>query len=141
MTIQIDSSTLRQTSWRGHVARFAIGGVVTVFTGLIGKAFGPRVGGVFLALPAVFPVSVYMMGRLENQKVGPGARGDRARRAAFVDASGAAMGGAGMVAFAVVAAVGLERNAPVALGAAVLAWALIALCTWGIRRRIKIRRT
>jgi hypothetical protein len=96
---------------------------------------------VFLALPAVFPVSIYMMGRLENQRVGPGARGDRARRAAFIDASGAAMGGVGMFAFAVVAAAGLQRSAPVALGAAVVAWTFVAICTWAIRRRIQIRRT
>jgi hypothetical protein len=71
MTIRIDSSTLRQTSWRGHVTRFAIGGAVTVLTGLIGKAFGARAGGVFLALPAVFPVSVYMMGRLKTRRSVP----------------------------------------------------------------------
>jgi hypothetical protein len=40
-----------------YVVPFFLGGAVTVATGLIAKTFGPVTGGLFLALPAIFPAS------------------------------------------------------------------------------------
>ena len=56
--IEIDSSALKQTQWHEYLLRFAMGGAITVIAGLIAKRFGPAVGGLFLAFPAIFPASV-----------------------------------------------------------------------------------
>ena len=116
--------------------RFAVGGVVTVATGLVGKIFGPVVGGLFLAFPAIFPTSLVMLERLENERAGPGARGDRARRAAIAEAAGAAMGSVGLIAFAGVTWFGLPRvGAAATLAASSVGWAAFALVSFVWRRR------
>jgi hypothetical protein len=72
--------------------------------------------------------------------VGAGARGDRARRAAIAEAAGASTGGVGLIAFAVVAWLGLPHlPAPLALGAAAIAWAAAGFGTWAVRRVLAIR--
>jgi hypothetical protein len=44
-----------------YVVPFFLGGAVTVATGLIAKTFGPVTGGLFLALPAIFPASATLL--------------------------------------------------------------------------------
>jgi hypothetical protein len=34
-----------------------MGGLVTVITGIVAKNWGPVIGGLFLAFPAIFPAS------------------------------------------------------------------------------------
>ena len=41
-------SSLREGRWYEYLIRFALGGAVTVFTGLISSRYGPSVGGLFL---------------------------------------------------------------------------------------------
>jgi hypothetical protein len=38
-----------------YAIRFVIGGLITTATGLVARKFGPVVGGLFLAYPAIFP--------------------------------------------------------------------------------------
>ncbi|HEY2731292.1 MAG TPA: DUF3147 family protein [Polyangia bacterium] len=136
MKLKFDFQPLRQTSWRGHLLRFAMGGAVTVGTGLVAKAFGPIVGGVFLAFPAIFPVGLMMVEKLQNESAGPGARGHRARRAAIAQAVGAAVGSLGLAGFAAAAWLGLERvGAGLALPLALAAWAVAAVGGWYLRKR------
>src|SRR6185312_4032849 len=56
--IRLDPGPLKESHLSGHAIRFAVGGVVTVATGVIAKAFGPVVGGLFLALPAILPAGI-----------------------------------------------------------------------------------
>jgi hypothetical protein len=140
--IRIDASALCETTWRGHLLRFAIGGAVTVATGLVGKFFGPIVGGLFLAFPAIFPIGAATIEGIENEKVGASARGDRARRAALTNAAGAAMGSVGLVAFAATGWAMLGAvSAAVALPVAAAAWAAFAFATWAVRKRCMTRKT
>jgi len=132
--IRLDPSPLRRTRWYGHALRFAAGGAITVATGLIGQAFGPVVSGLFLAFPAIFPVSVALMEKVEIEKVGGGAH--HARRAALADAVGATLGSLGLLAFAVTIWQVVERLGPAAaVPMAALAWAIVAGGAWVLRRR------
>ena len=135
MRVRPDLAPLRQTQWHGHVLRFAAGGLATVATGLVAKALGPVVGGLFLAFPAIFPIGLATAERLQDRQAGPGARGDRARRAGICQAVGAAAGCVGLAAFAMVAWSTLGRwPVPVAFAAATLAWVACAFGAWAARR-------
>src|SRR5882724_1592594 len=68
MKILVDLSALRRTHWREHLIRFLLGGLVTVITGVIAKVFGPEVGGLFLAFPAIFPASATLLDKHEREK-------------------------------------------------------------------------
>ena len=137
MRVRVDPAPLRQTHWQGHLLRFLLGGLVTVATGLVTRRFGPNLGGIFLAFPAIFPVGLTMIERLQNRQVGRGARGDRARRAAIADAVGAGAGSVGMVAFAVGLWIGLPRWPLTAVFAiSLLAWAVMSFGSWTIRRPV-----
>ncbi len=139
MKIRFDGSALRESSWIGHVLRFVIGGLVTAAVGLFTKATSPKAGGLLLAVPSIMPLGIALMARLQNRKAGPGTRGDRARRAVVIEATGAALGAIGLLAFAVVVWLALPRaSAWIALPAATLAWAAVAAGLWFAR---KCRRT
>jgi hypothetical protein len=64
---------------------------------------GPGVGGLFLAFPPIFPASVGLVEKHEEQKKQQhGLDGTiRGREAAGLDAAGAAIGSIGLIAFAV----------------------------------------
>jgi hypothetical protein len=136
MKVRFDPSPLRLTRWHSHALRFAVGGMVTLATGLAAKAVGPTGGGLFLAFPAIFPIGVLLLERVENRKVGPGARGYHGRRAALVQSVGATMGAVGLTGFGVTAWGALDGlPAWLALGLAILSWASLAVATWWIRVR------
>jgi hypothetical protein len=61
MIVQLNPSALRETHWYEYLIRFALGGAVTVVAGLIAARFGPSVGGLFLAFPAIFPASATLI--------------------------------------------------------------------------------
>ena len=61
MTIQFKPSALRQTRWYEYLVRFGLGGAMTVVAGLIAARFGPVIGGLFLAFPAIFPASATLI--------------------------------------------------------------------------------
>ena len=81
MIVQLRLSALRRTSRREYLLRFALGGTTTVVAGLIAAAFGPVVGGLFLAFPAIFPASATLVEkhvRERKEKAGlPGCEGAR----------------------------------------------------------------
>ena len=64
----MDFGALRQTSAGEYALRFALGGLATVGTGLIAQHFGPLIGGVFLAFPAIFPASASLIAQHETRK-------------------------------------------------------------------------
>jgi hypothetical protein len=73
-----------------YALRFAFGGAVTALAGWISRQYGPVIGGLFLAFPAILPAAVTLI------------EGDRGTKAAGVDAAGAVFGSAGMLGFALV---------------------------------------
>ena len=108
--------------------------------GLIADKFGPAVGGLFLAFPAIFPATASLIdSHQREEKHGAGLNGKRrGRKAAGVEAAGAAMGCFGLASFGVIAWRMLP-NWPlwITLGSATAIWAIVALMTWFLCRRIR----
>src|ERR1700759_2177263 len=102
MLIKFNFAGLKRVKAHEYVSRFALGGMVTLATGLIAKAFGPVTGGLFLAFPAIFPASVTLLEKHEREKKRRAGITFtlRGRLAAALDARGAAMGALAMVIFA-----------------------------------------
>jgi len=105
MLVRFDVSSFRRTTASEYATRFVFGGIVTLLAGLIADKFGPAMGGLFLAFPAIFPASASLIDKHQQvQKRRAGLNGKRRGQvAAGVDAAGAAMGCFGLVAFAVIA--------------------------------------
>src|ERR1700732_2417411 len=94
MSVTVKFASLKQTKWHEYAVRFIFGGLTTMATGIIAKKFGPGIGGLFLAFPAIFPASATLMEKHElERKRRAGLHGElRGMDAAGVDAAGAAMG-------------------------------------------------
>lgn len=139
MLIKIDPSTLHQSRWHEYLVRFVIGGCITAAAGMIAKGFGPVVGGLFLAFPAIFPSSATLIEKhAQKKKEEEGLNGtERGRKEAGVDAAGSAMGSIGLLAFAVIVWQLLpnHRTWPV-LALATLVWLSVSVLIWQIRRRV-----
>ena len=114
MRIGIQSGNLRQTEWHEYAVRFVLGGAITVVAGLIAKKFGPAVGGLFLAFPAIFPAGATVIEKHERRKKAQcGLQGvQRGRKMAGVDGLGAAIGSVGLIVFALVTWRLLEHASP-----------------------------
>ena len=65
--IEANLSALKQTKLHQYVIRFLLGGVCTVIAGLVAKRFGPVIGGLFLAFPAIFPASASLIEAHEKE--------------------------------------------------------------------------
>jgi hypothetical protein len=102
-----------------YLVRFAFGGAVTALAGWIGGHYGPGIGGMFLAFPALLPASLTLVAR-------HGGRGD-----ALDDARGGRVGAAALASFALVVLVHANRwPAAAVLGAALGTWILVAVGAW-----------
>ena len=136
MIVQLNLSALRDTRWYEYLIRFALGGAMTVIAGFIAARFGPIVGGLFLAFPAIFPASATLIEkhvRERKEKAGlAGAR--RGKEAAALDAAGAALGSFGLAVFALVIWLLIERAPSLALVLATVAWLAVAVLAWMLRR-------
>jgi len=138
MQIQVDPSALGQTKWHEYALRFLFGGLITAAAGIIAKKFGPGVGGLFLAFPAIFPASATLIEKHEKQKKeSVGLHGiERARQAVSVDGAGAAMGSIGLLVFALVVWHFVPSHAAwMVLTAATIAWLTVSVSLWLIRKR------
>jgi hypothetical protein len=138
MRVEAKFSSLKEGNFREHIVRFVLGGAVTVAAGLIARRWGPVVGGVFLAFPAIFPAGATLLEEHEVKRkweIGRDGRG-RGREAAALDALGAALGAVGLAAFAVVLWKFLPGHSSWgSLGLAVAAWALVSGVLWILRKR------
>lgn len=133
MRIQIDPSALRRTKWYEYAIRFFFGGVITVVAGVIAKKFGPSLGGLFLAFPAIFPASATLIEKHEKEKKEQeGLHGtNRGREAASVDAAGAAMGSMGLFVFALIVWQLIPGHSHwLVLVAATLVWLIVSVLVW-----------
>jgi hypothetical protein len=139
MRIRVDLSALRQTKWHDYAVRFLFGGLVTALAGIIAKKFGPGIGGLFLAFPAIFPASATLIEKHEKEKKESlGLNGSaRGRSAASVDAAGSSMGSIGLFVFALVVWQFVQRDrAWIVLAGATLLWLAVSVAVWQIRKAL-----
>jgi hypothetical protein len=137
MKISLDLSALGKTKWYEYALRFAFGGAITLAAGLIAKKWGPGVGGLFLAFPAIFPASATLVEKHEKQKKQQhGMDGTmRAREAVGLDAAGAAIGSIGLIAFAVTVWRFMSLLSTwLVLICATLAWLITSVVFWYLWR-------
>jgi len=140
MKVHADFSALRRTKWYEYAIRFLFGGIVTAITGMIAKKFGPQVGGLFLAFPAIFPATATLLEKHEKQKKErKGLNGTkRGRLVAGVDAAGAAMGAGGLIVFALIVWKLLPgRSGSMVLAGATLAWVMVAVSIWAAVEKLR----
>ncbi len=137
MLIKFDISALRRTRWYEYALRFFFGGAITVAAGLIAKFYGPVFGGLFLAFPAIFPASATLVQKHETEKkrrVGI-IDNDRGRKAAALDARGAALGCVALSCFGALLWRCLPGwNAGLGLLVALTIWLVVALLGWRLLR-------
>lgn len=126
----VDTSQLREIKRSEMALRFGFGASASLIAGLVSIAFGPRVGGIFLAFPAILPASLTLIEKKEGLVE------------ATQDVIGAVLGSLGLVAFTVVGGGALTRL-PIgaALACALAAWAATAVSGYIVlelaRRRIE----
>lgn len=106
---------------------------MTVAAG-IAKEFGPTVGGLLLAFPAIFPAGATLVDKHEREKkvragFQPGYRG---KYAVALDASDATMGAVGLMIFALLAFKLLSGDLPVAVAllSSALVWFIASVAIW-----------
>jgi hypothetical protein len=140
--VKLSTSSLRGGSAYEYLVRFVLGGAATVLTGIISNRFGPFIGGLFLALPAIFCASATLIETHEARREHcAGLHGQkRGRQAAALDAAGAALGGIGLLAFAIAFSLLTERNALTAFVTALAAWCMVSIGAWRVWRHFRITR-
>jgi hypothetical protein len=130
---------IRPHEW---AVRFLFGGACCVAAGIIAQHFGPRIGGLFLAFPAIFPAGASLVAAHEKMhKARAGFDGTlRGRVVAAVDAAGAAIGCIGLAGFATVCwlcLAGLRTWLVFVLAS--LAWMLLSAGFWHLRKSRLLR--
>ncbi|MGA9393099.1 MAG: DUF3147 family protein [Candidatus Sulfotelmatobacter sp.] len=148
MKIKVDTEGIQNSKSYEFVIRFVFGGAVTAFAGLVANRFGPEIGGLFLAFPAIVPATATLIKKREQQKKERAgyAGAERGRAAAAVDIAGAAMGGFGLIAFSLIVWLNLQsRPTTLVLSGATVVWFLVAVSIWHIHeilcRRLRAHRT
>jgi hypothetical protein len=139
MQIKVDPSVIGQTRWNEYAIRFLFGGVITAVAGIIAKHFGPGIGGLFLAFPAIFPASATLIEKHEkHKKEEKGLRGTRrGREAASIDAAGSAIGSVGLLVFALVVwQIAPRYSTWMVLMGATVAWLTVSVLIWHVRKQV-----
>ena len=140
MLVKIDPSKVKETRWHEFAVRFVLGGLITAFAGMIGHKYGPSMGGLFLAFPAIFPASATLIDKHEKEKkerAGLNGHG-RARQLVSVDAAGTAIGSIGLFAFALVIHETIrDHKTWLVIGGATIVWAGVSVLTWYLRKRTR----
>jgi uncharacterized membrane protein (GlpM family) len=122
--VEFRPGAIRRMPAKSLAVRFGFGAAVSLLAGVVTAVAGSRVGGVFLAFPAILLASLTLVAKEE----GP--------RQARDDARGATYGTLGMIAFAVILTVGFGHLALwLLLPAASVAWAVVGLGTYFLVRR------
>ncbi len=139
MRVSLDFEAFREREWHECVARFFLGGAITAVAGIIAKEFGPAIGGMLLAFPAIFPASATLIEKHEKEKGKAGSDNiARAREAAAIDAEGAALGSLGLMVFAFLVWRLLPDHSPVlVLPSATAAWMVVSVACWKVRASLR----
>lgn len=137
MKVKFTPGALRQTRPHEYAIRFLFGGVITALTGWIASRYGPIIGGLFLAFPAIFPASATLVASHERKKHQDGQGKRRGEEAASIDAAGAALGSLALLAFgAIVWTWGASLSAWAVLALAGCAWLAVSILLWAIRQKL-----
>ena len=114
VAVRVEPRRLLSISPKDYFVRFGFGFLISVIAAVVGETAGARVGGLFLAFPAILPATLTLVERKDG--IGQ----------ALSDVRGATLGAIGMIGFAVVM-VAVVRQAPaVGLGGALLAWVVVS---------------
>jgi hypothetical protein len=142
MRVSFDFSALANTRWYEYGVRFLFGGAITVIAGLLAKQFGPVLGGLFLAFPAIFPASVTLVEKHEREKKQRAGivNSMRGRQAAALDARGATIASFGLACFALLVWKLLPVwNTAVVLFLASSLWFSVSVLIWRARKKHSAR--
>jgi hypothetical protein len=112
--VGFDWSKLRKTHPPELLIRFLFGAGIALVAAIAGHVFGPKVGGLFLAFPAILPATLTLIEKKEGTAK------------AWADASGGALGAVGLAAFAFVTFRLLPANPGLALLIALVAWLAVS---------------
>ncbi len=124
--VGVDPAKIKQAKPKEYALRFAFGGTITLLTGLIAHHYGPIVGGLFLAFPAILPASVTLLQKHEDHKQ------------AGIDALGAAIGAVGLLAFgSVIWLLATRLPAWLVIALAALLWLASATFLWVLIKRFQ----
>jgi hypothetical protein len=138
MIVDINLASLKITKPHEYAIRFFFGGLVTAAAGLIAMRYGPVIGGLFLAFPAIFPASATLIESHEKQaKQKAGYDGtSRGRIAAGIDATGTFLGALALLVFAFILYRFLPSHRPtLTLAAASLLWLILSILLWLLVKR------
>src|SRR2546423_3977597 len=138
MKVHVGFAAFKQMNWKELLLRFSFGGAMTALTGVIALEFGPVIGGLFLAFPAILPATLTLVEKHEVQKKAhKGMCGiQRGRQAAAADAAGATLGSMGMIVFGLIVWQFAGLYEPwIVLGSATLGWSIVAVLLWVMRKR------
>ena len=138
MKIQVDPAAVVNTRWYEYAVRFVFGGLVTVATGIIAKKYGPEIGGLFLAFPAIFPAGATLLEKHEKEKKeAAGMKGTRrATQAVSAEAAGTSIGTIGLSIFGLLVWKTVATY-PVwlVLAGATVVWSALSFLLWEVRKR------
>jgi hypothetical protein len=139
MLVRVSPSGLKNGRWHEYFIRFALGGAVTVLTGWIASRFGPSIGGLLLAIPAIFCASATLIEKHEMRRKSEAGMdgGRRGQQAAALDATGAALGSFGLLAFAASFCLLIERSTTGAFLTAALVWLVASMVGWWAWRSLR----
>ena len=136
MKVHLDTSSPREAQAHDYVYRFVFGGLVTALAGVIAKVYGPAVGGLFLAFPAIFPAACSLtQSHQKRRKAEIGCDGTaRGKDAAAINAFGASLGTLGLGAFALALWKLITVTTPATvLLVCIAAWLLVTLGAYQTR--------
>jgi hypothetical protein len=137
MIVQARFAALKGIKPHEWAIRFVFGGLCCVAAGLVADRFGPGIGGLFMAFPAIFPAGASLVeAHEEKHKARAGYNGtNRGRAVASVDAAGASIGCIGLAGFALVFWLCLPKLNTWAVSAmASLVWLLLSIAFWLLRK-------
>jgi ascorbate-specific PTS system EIIC-type component UlaA len=140
MVVRFKFSSVKDSRWSELILRFFLGGLATVVAGMAGNVWGPVVGGLFLAMPAIFFASATMIEKHERErKEEKGMKGGkRGKNAAALDAAGAGVGAAGLAAFGVVVWVLAQYTAAGSLVFGTIVWFAVSALLWRARSYARV---
>jgi hypothetical protein len=134
MRVRINFAALRQVKWHEVGIRFIFGGAITLIAAVLAQQFGPYVGGLFLAFPAIFPASVTLLAKKQEQKAGA----KRGKDAGALEARGTCLGTIGLVCFGVIVWLTLRNwNSALVLLLATAVWLCIGCIVWRTNRAFR----
>jgi hypothetical protein len=140
MVVHVKLSALKESHWHEYLVRFLLGGLATVFAGLMAEIYGPETGGLFLAFPAIFCASATLIEKHERkrkeEKRLQGLR--RGTEAAALDAAGAGLGSVGLALFGAAICMLAKIWGLSSLLVATFAWFAVAVLLWQLRRRVRV---